>query len=297
MFFSCWTAIHRQAPEPIARRFIVNDATVEKLGELMQQNPWGVLSYRDELYGFLQSLDKPGQEGSRAFMLQSYDGNQGYTFDRVSRGTVHIPRVCLALLGGIQPGRVQEYVSGAVSGGSSDDGLMQRFGLAVWPDITGKFIHVDQCPDEEAGLAAMSVFERLAQMQPTSDNEPQVWRFSEAAQSLFVDWLVAFEHEIRGDELHPALVSHLSKYRKLIPALALLFALIDTPESGLADGRSHSRQQPGRLEGQHHESQAGTQSHSYSAGGRIGGQGSRWLPGRANSAGCQHARSRNDPHP
>ena len=32
--------------------------------------------------------------------------------------------------------------------------------------------------------------------------------------------------------LHPALVSHLSKYRKLVPALALIFALVDTPESG-----------------------------------------------------------------
>jgi putative DNA primase/helicase len=32
--------------------------------------------------------------------------------------------------------------------------------------------------------------------------------------------------------LHPAMVSHLSKYRKLIPALALVFALIDTPDSG-----------------------------------------------------------------
>ena len=27
--------------EPTARRYIVNDATVEKLGELLQQNQWG----------------------------------------------------------------------------------------------------------------------------------------------------------------------------------------------------------------------------------------------------------------
>jgi hypothetical protein len=32
--------------------------------------------------------------------------------------------------------------------------------------------------------------------------------------------------------LHPAIVSHLAKYRKLIPALALIFALIDTPDNG-----------------------------------------------------------------
>lgn len=218
--------------EPTARRYIVNDATVEKLGELMQHNPWGTLSYRDELYGLLTGLDKPGQEGARAFMLQSYDGNQGYTFDRIGRGTVHIPRVCLAMIGGIQPGRIQEYVRGAVAGGSADDGLLQRFGLAVWPDNTGEFIHVDQWPDTPAKQTAWAVFERLAELQSANDTEPNVWRFDEAAQALFVEWLVPFETEIRGDDLHPAMVSHLSKYRKLIPALALVFALIDTPDSG-----------------------------------------------------------------
>ena len=56
--------------------------------------------------------------------------------------------------------------------------------------------------------------------------------FQRQAQALFVEWLVPFETEIRGDDLHPAMISHLSKYRKLIPALALIFALIDTPDSG-----------------------------------------------------------------
>ena len=218
--------------EPIARRFIVNDATVEKLGELMQQNPWGTLSYRDELYGLLTGLDKQGQEGSRAFYLQSYDGNQGYTFDRIGRGTVHIPRVCLAMIGGIQPGRIQEYVRSAVAGGSADDGLLQRFGLAVWPDTTGEFIHVDQWPDTPAKQTASAVFERLAELAPANDTDPHLWRFSPEAQALFVEWLVPFETEIRGDDLHPAIVSHLAKYRKLIPALALVFALIDRPDSG-----------------------------------------------------------------
>jgi putative DNA primase/helicase len=44
--------------------------------------------------------------------------------------------------------------------------------------------------------------------------------------------MVPFETELRGEDLHPALVSHLAKYRKLIPALALIFGLIDSPESG-----------------------------------------------------------------
>jgi putative DNA primase/helicase len=218
--------------EPAPRRFIVNDATVEKLGELLRVNTWGTLSYRDELYGLLTGMDRQGQEGSRAFYLQSYDGNQGYTFDRIGRGTIHIPRVCLSMIGGIQPGRVQEYVRGAVSGGSADDGLLQRFGLTVWPDTHGEFRHVDQWPDTPAKQAAWDVFNRLSTLESASDTDPAVWRFTPAAQEIFVEWRIPFEQELKTGELHPAMESHLAKYRKLVPALALVFALVDTPDSG-----------------------------------------------------------------
>ncbi len=212
--------------EPKQRRYIVNDASVEKLGELMKDNPMGLISYRDELYGLLTSLDKQGQEGSRSFYLQAYDGNQGYTFDRIGRGTTYINRVCLAMLGGIQPSRVQEYVRGAVSGGNGDDGLLQRFSMTVWPDVDGSYQHIDQWPDVDAKQKAWDVFDRLSKLIGT-DQEPQVWQFDEAAQKAFVGWSVPFEREIRGVDLHPAMISHLAKYRKLVPALALVFALID----------------------------------------------------------------------
>ncbi|AMM23833.1 hypothetical protein AX767_05330 [Variovorax sp. PAMC 28711] len=221
------------AAEPIARRFTVNDATVEKLGELLNANPWGILSYRDELYGLLTSMDKQGQEGARSFYLQSYDGNQSYTFDRIGRGTVHIPRICLSMIGGIQPGRVQEYVRGAVAGGSADDGLLQRFGLTVWPDTAGAFVHVDQWPDTAAKAHAWEAFKRLADLQPASDTEPQVWRFDPKAQALYVEWSTHLGQELKLGELHPAMEGHLSKYRKLIPALALIFALLENPDTQL----------------------------------------------------------------
>jgi putative DNA primase/helicase len=222
--------------EPPSRRFIVNDATVEKLGELLVENPYGLLSYRDELYGLLTSLDRQGQEGSRSFYLTAYDGNQSYTFDRIGRGTIHAERICLSMVGGIQPGRIQEYIRGAVAGGGADDGLLQRFGLAVWPDIDADFEHVDQWPDSAAKQQAWEVFERLSNLQPDADGQSVVWRFTPEAAGIFVEWLVPFEQELRSDELHPALVSHLSKYRKLVPALALVFALVDTPDSGCLVG-------------------------------------------------------------
>ncbi|MBV2164385.1 MAG: DUF3987 domain-containing protein [Comamonas sp.] len=217
--------------EPAMRRYVVNDSTVEALADLLVEAPWGLLVYRDELHGLLCSMDRQGQEGARGFYLTGYDGNQGYAVDRIGRGHSHIPRVCIAMLGGIQPGKVQSYVREAVNGGAGDDGLLQRFGLAVWPDIQQDYKLVDRSPDTSEKQAAWAVFERLNQLQQATDDEPQEWRFSPEAQDIFYKWLVPFETGIRGDELHPALVSHLAKWRKLIPALALIFALIDTPDT------------------------------------------------------------------
>ncbi|MBB4226019.1 YfjI family protein [Variovorax guangxiensis] len=218
-------------PPPLERRFIVNDATVEKLGEFMSINSWGFLAYRDEIHGLLKSMDRDGQEGARAFYLQGYDGNQPYTFDRIGRGTVRIDRVCLAMLGGIQPGRIQSYVRDAVNGGAGDDGLLQRFGLTVWPDITTGFKNVDQWPDSTAKQRAYDVFERLGALEVTG--EQPVWRFDHEAQAVFNEWREQFEPEIRAGDLHPALVAHLSKYRKLVPALSLVFAMIDALDAGM----------------------------------------------------------------
>ena len=217
--------------EPTMRRYVVNDATVEKLADLLVTNQWGTLVYRDEMHGLLCSMDKQGQEGARGFYLTGYDGNQGHAVDRILRGESYVPRVCLAMLGGIQPGKVQSYVREAVAGGAGDDGLLQRFGLTVWPDVKREFVYVDRWPDTLARQTAWAVFERLNQLQPTDAGHPVEWCFSTDAQAIFEEWMVSFENEIRGEELHPALVSHLSKYRKLIPALALIFALVDTPDS------------------------------------------------------------------
>lgn len=219
-------------PEPVAARLIVNDPSVPALGEVMRANPWGVLLERDEIYGLLKGMDGEGKEPDRAFYLTAYDGDKSYTVDRIGRGlNLHIPRLCLAMIGGIQPGRLSEYVRGAVAGGSADDGLIQRFQLTVWPDASPEWKNVDEWPDTPARQAANEVFDRL-ELLPTPDDEAPAWRFDAAAQAVFNDWRTELELRLRSDTLHPALESHLSKNKKTVPALALLFALIDNPNAG-----------------------------------------------------------------
>ena len=135
---------------PIPKRFIVNDTTVEKLGELLNQNPNGLFVFRDELSGLLQTLDKENHENDRAFYLESWNGANSYTYDRIGRGTLFIEANCLSILGGIPPGPLSEYLRSAIKGGTGADGLMQRFQLLVYPDDPGPWKNVDRWPDMKA---------------------------------------------------------------------------------------------------------------------------------------------------
>lgn len=225
---------------PTEKRFMTNDPTPAALGALLIENPNGVLVYRDEIVSLLKSLDREDNVEGRGFYLTGWSGDSGYTIDRIARGNnLYIPAVCISLLGGTQPGRLSEYISHAIKGGAADDGLMQRFGLLVWPNNTLAFKNVDRWPDNAAKNHAYKVFEHLANLDPISagaqydtdiEGNPAgvpYLRFNPDALGLFLEWRTDLEHKLRGDDLHPALESHFSKYRKLVPALALVIHLAD----------------------------------------------------------------------
>jgi putative DNA primase/helicase len=217
--------------EPTLRRLIVNDATFEALHQTMNENPAGLLVIRDELVGWWSQLDRAGREGERAFCLQAWNGDTGHTIDRIGRGTIHVEHCCMSMLGGIQPGRLRPYLVDALEDGPTNDGLIQRFQLLVWPDTAADWRYIDRSPDASSELRAETVLRRLAEIDP--EDAPR-FRFAADAQELFMEWLAELEMKVRGEDLHPALVSHLSKYRKLMPALALLFELADSATTGFA---------------------------------------------------------------
>ena len=115
-------------PPPIRRRYKTNDATIEKLDELMSENPRGILYFRDELVGFLVNLDREDRKGDRSFHLEAWVGDGSHTTDRIGRGTIDTPNLCESVFGGIQPSKLISYLSQAVKN-IENDGLIQRFQL------------------------------------------------------------------------------------------------------------------------------------------------------------------------
>ena len=226
---------------PIEKRYKTEDATTQKIGEILVANPNGLLIHRDELVGWLKSLDREGREGDRAFFLESWNGNGSFTVDTISRGTLHIPALCLSILGGIQPGPLSAYVYQAVKGGTGDDGLMQRFQLTVWPDAPKAWINVDRWPDTEAKQRVYNLFDKIdgyihhLTREDLNLEIPAV-HFSKDAQEVFNQWREMLEPRLRNGELSPSLEAHLSKYRSLLPALAIIFQVIkDIGENKLVE--------------------------------------------------------------
>lgn len=229
-------ALQEDKQVPARRRYLVNDSSVEKLGELLRDNPNGVLCFRDELIGLLKGLEKEGQEGARAFFLEARNGSGRYTYDRIGRGTIDIEAAAISVLGSIQPGPLRAYLRDAVSDGAGADGLMQRFQLAVYPDVAREWRNVDRWPDTRAKKAATEAITRLAHLDPTSlavktadsgDGGIPYVRFDAPAQKCFDAWRNQLELRLRSDAEHPAITAHLAKYRSLVPSLALLTHLAD----------------------------------------------------------------------
>ncbi|MHA3026741.1 YfjI family protein [Chromohalobacter israelensis] len=207
-------------------RLIVNDASVEALGERLNENPNGLTLVRDELSGWLAKMQQEEYASDRAFYLECFNGDGRYTYDRIGRGTVAIENCTLSIIGGIQPAKIAPLVRG-VAKGTDDDGLIQRFQLAVWPDQPKRWQWVDRAPSAQAKERYRQAFYALHAMAfETEDGEPPAWRFTEEAQAVFIAWMEELHADARSGDLPPALESHLLKMPKTVCALALLFALV-----------------------------------------------------------------------
>ena len=147
---------------PSERRYKVNDASIEKMVELLSKNaPRGLLYYRDELVGLFRKMDKPGHEQDRAFLIESWNGKGSHTDDRIGRGTVKADNLCVSLVGTIQPGRLVSYIRDALNQ-DANDGFSQRLQLMIHPDILPTQ-YVDEYPDNDAKTRVYEIIKHLAE--------------------------------------------------------------------------------------------------------------------------------------
>jgi len=116
-----------KVPPPVKQpRCVINDATSEKVAEILSRAPSGSLMVQDELVGLFESFERYSSGSSRAFYLNCWNGGP-FQKDRVARGShdpaaeIHVDNLALSILGGIQPDRLARLRD------LTSDGLLQRF--------------------------------------------------------------------------------------------------------------------------------------------------------------------------
>jgi len=230
---------------PEMKRYVTDDGTIESIGELESKHKNGMLVKRDELTGWLASLESESSQQSRSFYLEGFNGLGSFQVDRIGRGSVYIDTHCLSVIGGIQPDKLEYYLSKTMKG-LGNDGLIQRFQLMVYPDPLPNSKERDLPPNKQSRDAIYNLFETIDGMQlgdfmryganPIDDyHKRPYYRFTDEAYQVFMNWYDALK--IRANEAeHSIIAEHLIKYTKTVPSLALVFHLVDCIEHGTSLG-------------------------------------------------------------
>ncbi len=225
---------------PTLRRYIADDSTHEKLGELESQNPNGILVNRDELTGLFKYLDKPDNEQARTFYLEGFNGKGSKTFDRITRGTIFIENHCLSVLGGIQPEKIDQYLQRISEMGN--DGLMQRFSLLVYPDRIPNSKEKDLPVNEQLAEQIQMIFDRLDRLDEwelseqgiSTNGKRAIVSFDDNAYPVFMAWYDDLKERSNHFE-HGIIQQHLMKYPKTLLGITLVFHLVECITKNLSD--------------------------------------------------------------
>jgi hypothetical protein len=218
---------HEEPPEePPLPRVVTGDITIERLAELLQDNPKGVLTCRDELGGWLGSFTRyKGKEGGsdlpnwlemhRAGTIQ-VDRKTG------ERRTLFISHAAVSITGGIQPGALAR----ALTTEHMDVGLGARILMAMPPKQPKRWTDVEIDLDVQGAYDKLLEGLRDLQMVKGRDGErePFPLRMTPEAKAAWVKYYQEWAQEqlnVNGE-----LAAAYSKIEGYAARLALLHHVV-----------------------------------------------------------------------
>lgn len=210
---------------PIRGRIRITDTTTEKAADLMRDSWRGLLLSRDELSGWLGSMDRYSGGGDRPFWLESF-GGRGFTVDRKnSPEPIIVDHLSIAILGGTQPDKLDSLLVH-----NDDDGLLARF-LTVFPNpapLRRPTAVLDTTRAQEA-------LERLSGLQAYEDDQGEKRPFFLYLDEPAQEALQAFRQQCQDweSEVSGLMKSHIGKLPGLAVRVAAILALLD---SAIGDG-------------------------------------------------------------
>jgi Protein of unknown function (DUF3987) len=192
-----------KAPRKPAR-CVINDATPEKVAEILSRDPSGALMVYDELAGWLEGFERYNAgQSARSFYLTSWNGGS-FLKDRVGKGArdtdaeIRVDNLALSVLGGIQPDRLANLHD------LTSDGLLQRFLPVLMPPAErGDEYHLAASQDAD--------YDKL--IKTVNAAPPEKYRFAHDALEVrdrVIDYLHSLE---KVDGFSPALIGAIGKQK------------------------------------------------------------------------------------
>ena len=220
--------------EPIMERTLVEDTTVEALAVVLEGTPRGVLVMRDELAGWVRSMDqyKSGGKGAdRQFWLSGWS-NSHVIVDRKGRGEpLFLPRPFVGVVGAIQPGVLPEL------GAGREDGMMDRFLFAHPLPVPSAWSDHEISPASRAEYARL--YERLRELHMNTDDhgdpDPVRIHFSPDAKELFKGAVNELGAERHRPGFPACLKGPYSKLEAYLARLSLILAVARAADTGVAE--------------------------------------------------------------
>lgn len=208
---------------PVCERTWLADTTIEALVSKLNENPRGLLLLRDELAGWVGSMDRyTGGSGGESAMWLEVFGGRAITVDRKTSGSLFVPSASVSICGGIQPGILQRVMNQQMR----DSGMLARFLIANPPRQAKRWCEQDVSERTEESVA--QVFDALfaLKMDTGDDGEPTprlVWLDTQAKARVveFVN-----RHGIEQFDTNGDLAAAYSKLECYFARFALIFHLI-----------------------------------------------------------------------
>ncbi|MCL2305329.1 MAG: DUF3987 domain-containing protein [Planctomycetaceae bacterium] len=218
---------------PKMETFLVDDATLEAIAEVLESNPFGILLVKDELAGWLKSFDCY-RSGGGAKDLPAWLSIHGGRMFRINRKTgkkmIHSNNPAVSVCGGVQPLVLQRIVN--ENEDFFDSGLTARILFAMPPDKPSYWTEAET--SDEALMNYERIFRTLyrwrsAENAPSPEN-PLIVRLSPEAKDLFTQFF-----NVNVDErmvLDSDMKAFWAKFASYAARLALVFHVVQRIEDG-----------------------------------------------------------------
>jgi hypothetical protein len=204
-------------PAPM-RRYLTTDPTVEALAPILDQNPRGLVVARDELTGWVRSMDqyRARAGADRQFYLQTWSGVPTFVDRKSNPKPIMLDRPFVSVIGGLPPDMLGELRDER----GREDGFIHRLVFEFASPIDDQW--TEDTISDEAERAWHDGWSCLAALTPNDDGTPVLVDFTPAGKRAFVDWYTANNADRRGSDFPDHLGGPWKKFRNVCARSALV---------------------------------------------------------------------------